>query len=126
QHQSTARVCLWHASKIYSSLRSIPYPAYYFSLSLPIAVSYILLYDQILQGPAPQGDLLRLDKIVKKSDLEVWTSCAQDVRVHITGIGTLENSESIYGLLVDVEKMLRSQRPWQRIARALACCFSQI
>lgn len=126
RHQSTARICLWHASKVYSSLRTMLYPAYYYSLSITIAVSYILLYDQIVQCPAPQGDLLRLDKVVKKPDLDAWTSCVQDFRVHITGIGTLDNSESSCRLLVDAEKILRSQRPWQGIARVLAHCFSQI
>ncbi|USP74859.1 hypothetical protein yc1106_02133 [Curvularia clavata] len=126
RNQSTARTCLWHASRIYSSVQSVHHPAYYSSLTLAIAVSYILLYDQLVQFPAPQGNLLRLDKVIEKPGIEAWASCVQDFRVHITGIGILDNSESSRRLLVNAEKILRSQRSWQSIARAVADCFSQM
>lgn len=126
RNQSTARTCLWHAAQIYSSSRSIRYPAYYSSLSFAIAVSYIFLYDQIVPCPAPQGDLLRLDKVVEKPDMDAWTSGVQDPRAHITGIGILDSAESSRRLLVDAEKALRSQRPWRSMARVLADCFAQM
>ncbi|KAF1936126.1 hypothetical protein EJ02DRAFT_482129 [Clathrospora elynae] len=125
-NQSTARTCLWHAAQIYSSSRSLRYPAYYSSLSFAIAVSYILLYDQIVRCPAPQEALLRLDKGVVNPDIDAWTRCAQDFRAHITGIGILDSAESSHRLLVDAEKALRSQRPWRSMAQALAHCFSQM
>ncbi|OAL43317.1 hypothetical protein IQ07DRAFT_297819 [Pyrenochaeta sp. DS3sAY3a] len=125
-NQSTARACLWHAARIYSSSRSLRYPAYYSSLSFAIAVSYILFYDQIVPCPSPHGDLLRLDKIVEKPDIDAWTRGIQDFRAHITGIGILDNAESSRRLLADGEKALRSQRPWRSMARILAHCFAQM
>lgn len=126
RNQSTARICLWHAAQIYSSSRGLCYPAHFVSLSYTIAVSYIVLYAQIVQSPAPLGDLLRVDKVVEKPTLDTWTKSAQDFRAHITGIGMLDSVGSGHRLLVDAEKALRSQRPWRSMAQVLAHCFSQM
>lgn len=126
RNPSMARTCLWHAAQIYSSSRNLRYPAYYSFLSFAIAVSYIFLYARIMQLPAPAGDVLRLDKMVEKPDLDTWTGSARDFRAHITGVGMLDSGDSGHRLLEDAEKALRSQKPWRSLAEAVAFCFSQM
>lgn len=126
RNPSMARTCLWHAARIYSSLRSLRHPTYHSSLSFAIAVSYIFLYARFLQLSAPAGEVLRLDKVVEKPDLDTWTGSARDFRAHITGIGMLDSAESGHRLLEDAEKALRPQKPWRTLAEAIAFCFSQM
>ncbi|OBR07633.1 hypothetical protein CH63R_09154 [Colletotrichum higginsianum IMI 349063] len=122
----TARGCLWHAAQIYSLSRSLRFSACHFSLSLCIAVSYIFLYDQVVQFPSSQGELIRLDKLVQKSQVDAWVKSVDDSRVHITGIGILDNYESSRRLLLDAETVLRSQKSWQTFAEAMARTFAQM
>ncbi|WQF88831.1 hypothetical protein CDEST_13845 [Colletotrichum destructivum] len=122
----TARSCLWHAAQIYSLSRNLRFTACHFSLSLCIAVTYIFLYDQIVQLPSPQGELILLDKLVQKSQVDAWVESVDDSRVHITGIGILDNYESSRRLLLDAEAVLRSQKSWQTFAEALARTFAQM
>jgi hypothetical protein len=126
RNPSTARICLWHAAQIHSSARNYRYPAYYAPLSFTIAVSYILLYDQILAHTDTQGQVIRLDKVREKTDVDAWVSDGEGSRVHITGIGILNSSESSRRLLVDAGNILRSQRPWRNMAEPLADCFAEM
>ena len=122
----TARICLWHAAQIYAFTRNDRYPAYYATLSFAIAVTYILLYDQILGQKDTSGDLVRLDKIKEKIDITAWARDGEGSRVHITGIGILNSTESSQRLLADAGNILRSQRPWRGISEDLVGCFAQM
>jgi hypothetical protein len=125
-NQITARICLWHAAQVYLSMRNHRYPAYYACLSFVIAVTYILLYDQILGETDPQGDLIRLDRLKEKTDADIWARDGESSRVHITGIGILNSTESSRRLLVGAANILRSQRPWRNMSESLADCFAQM
>jgi hypothetical protein len=126
RNPSTARICLWHAARIHSSVRNYRYPACYAFLSFAIAVSYILLYDQILERTDTQGDVIRLDKLKEKTNVDVWARDGEGSKVHITGIGILNSTESSRRLLVDAGNILQSQKPWRNISEPLANCFAQM
>ncbi|XPS77133.1 hypothetical protein M3J09_009167 [Ascochyta lentis] len=127
QHnESTARKCLWHSAQIYACTRSLRYPAYYSSLSFAMAATYILLYDQLIQCPTSQGDLLRIDKTMNTSSIDAWTKGGSDLQVHIKGVGILNGGESSLRVLVDAERALRCQRPWRSLAQAIAHCLLQM
>ena len=126
RNRCTARTCLWHAAQIYSSLRNPRWPAYHSSLSFTIAVSYILLYNQVVPCSSPQGDILRLDKLEEKPRIDAWIRCDVDSPIHIKGVGILGNAESSRRLLVDAEKALLSQKSWRNLAQHLAHCFQQL
>jgi hypothetical protein len=125
-NRGTAKMCLWHAAQVYLSMRNYRYPAHYACLSFTIATTYILLYDQILRATDTQGDVTRLDKLKRKTDADVWARDDKGSRVHITGIGILNSTESSRRLLIDAENILRSQRPWRGISESLADCFAQM
>ncbi|CAI9638112.1 unnamed protein product [Alternaria burnsii] len=126
RNPDTARICLWHAAQIYAFTRNDRHPAYYATLSFAIAVTYILLYDQILSQKNTSRDLVRLDKIKEKTDITAWARDGEGSRVHITGIGILHSTESSQRLLADAGNILRSQRPWRGISEDLVACFAQL
>lgn len=126
-NQSVARTCLWHAAQIYAASRNCRCFTYSSPLSFIVAVSYILLYDQIVPHPTLEGNVLRLDKVgAKNLDLEAWKSCAKNLAVHITGVGALDGTKTSRRLLVDAEKTLRYQKPWRTLTQGLAQCLSQM
>lgn len=139
QNSIAARKCLWHAAIIFTELRNVRHFACYDALNLCVAVCYIWSYTHLSpearhqeqpsrgRNPTrPQCPIVRVDKLVRKLDVEEWIRSREVTETHITGVGSLKGSNSCLILLNDAMKTLMNQRAWSGLCRALARSFAQL
>ena len=138
-----ARICLWHATRIFDSTRNSRLLACYDVFSLTVAMGYIHCYCELrLAGQnagtaashhlaqtqkRQQRRITRLDQLRDKPSVEAWIAgCDEGETIHLSGVGLLEGPDQCVRFLRAVERTLTGQIAWRGFSRAFAISFAQL
>lgn len=133
---ASARMCLCHAVKIFSTLRSRHHFAHCDPFCLLISTLFIWSFNEFVlcelsptiqetsDGREPPS--LRLDRLVERRPLEEWIQNGGNVRIHIMGVGPLNGRRSSQRLLMECRKILLSRSGWSGLCCGIANAIAQI
>lgn len=133
---SAARVCLWHAIVIYTSLSGKKHFACHEPYLFLISALFIFAYDRLspplattISTAPPQSaesPLMRFDRPLDQSKLKAWMAQKSEFRVYVPGIGALDGAGSSTRLLEHARRILMTRSGWPSLCQGIAGAISQV
>jgi hypothetical protein len=131
-----SRQCLWHATRIFESIKRKRQYACYEPFTLLIAMLTIWAFDTLAEphNEAHSGwsemnsvqPLTRINQLKTATEVKSWTRSEQSGGIFVDGIGLLRGTGSSRRLMMEGLQILSSGKAWPRLRAALAHGVSEV
>lgn len=121
------RKCLWHAAKVFHTLRHKSRFACFDPFHILIAALVLWAYctldvDASLENRVP----VRID-LIRHSERQDWIKGdSQITSIHITGLGTLQGPVGARRIIDELHKILLSRTGWTEACHGIAFAMGQV